>query len=359
MRHHPWIARAALVVVGSLLRPGIAAGDPVRLHVLTTTTDLREIARAVGGERVEVESLLKGPEDPHFLSVKPSFVRRAHAADLFVKTGMDLEIGYEVPIVRDARNPRIQPGEKGHLDASVGVERLDVPEGPVDRSMGDVHPHGNPHYLTDPVQAKVVAASIADAMAALDPPGADGYRSRAKGFSARLDEAMFGAALLREAPARRLERMLAEGTLGAWIAERKLESAVGGWAALMLPHSGAPVAEYHATFTYLCHRFHLEPVARLEPKPGIPPTPRHLEGVVSTMKSRGARVVLRCPFQPAETVESVAGRAGGRALLLAHEPAALGEDGQDYVAFVDANVRALAAALRGSGGGEAGGSGGR
>jgi ABC-type Zn uptake system ZnuABC Zn-binding protein ZnuA len=321
-----------------------AAQDAAKIRVLTTTTDLREIAKEVGGDAVEVNCLTKGPEDPHFLDARPSFVRQAHDADVFVKVGMELEAGYEVPIVRDARNPRIQPGNPGFCNASINVEKLDVPTGEVDRARGDVHPEGNPHYLTDPVRAKVVASTIADSLAGADPSRAKDYRARAEAFGNRVDAAMFGEGLLAEAPARRLERMLSEGKLAAWLKDKGLEGKVGGWARSLLPFSGAKVVGYHSNMEYFADRFHVDVIAHLEPKPGIPPSPQHTRQVVEAMRAAGATVVLYNPFQPKDVPESVAAEVGGRAVLLAHMPGALpGTD--DYFSCVGANVKALAEAL--------------
>jgi zinc/manganese transport system substrate-binding protein len=323
-----------------------ALGEDVRkVRVLTTTTDLREIAREVGGDAVEVDCLTRGPEDPHFLDARPSFVRLAHDADLFVKVGMDMEIGYEVPIVRDARNPRIQPGRPGYCDASRNVPKLEVPAGEVTRALGDVHAQGNPHYMLDPVRAKVVAASVADSLAAVDPPRAAHYRGRAEDFGKRIDAAMFGEAILADVPSKRLERYLAEGRLGAFLREKGLESKLGGWAKELLPFSGAKIVGYHGNFNYLAARFRLEVAAQLEPKPGIPPTPQHLKSVVERMRAEGMSVVVFTPYQPKAVPERVAEEATGRAVRLAHMPGALpGTD--DYFACIGADVRALAGALR-------------
>jgi zinc/manganese transport system substrate-binding protein len=325
--------------------PPARAQEPARIRVLATTTDLREIAREVGGDAVEVSCLTRGPEDPHFLDARPSFVRLARDAELFVKTGMDLEVGYEGPIVLDARNPRIQPGKPGHCDASVAVDKLDVPTAPVDRSMGDVHAQGNPHYLLDPVRAKTVAATVADALAAVDPKRADAYRARSRDFARRVEEAMFGVDLLKDAPARRLERLLAEGRLLAYLDGKGWRARLGGWASLLAPHSGAKVVDYHRTFAYLLDRFAMVSVASLEPKPGVPPTPLHARSVGETMKATGARFVLCSVFQPKGVAESVAAAAGGRVLVLPHMPGALPRT-EGYLESMDAAVRELSRALK-------------
>ncbi|HEU4394537.1 MAG TPA: metal ABC transporter substrate-binding protein [Planctomycetota bacterium] len=335
----PIAAAVSLLFAGAL---PAQEGKPVR--VLTTTTDLAALVREVGGDAVKVDCLTTGPEDAHFLDARPSFVRLAHDADLFVKIGMDLEAGYEVPIVRDARNPRIQPGTPGHLDASVGVDRLEVPTGTVDRSLGDVHPQGNPHYLADPVRAKGVAAAIAESLAQVDPPRADRFRAAAGEFAKRVDEAMFGREVLAEAPARRLERLLARGELAGWLKERELEGKIGGFAAALLPHSGTKVVQVHGHFSYLLDRFHLPVAANLEPKPGIPPSPGHARTVVETIRAARIPAILRTVFNAPAGPDAVAAETGARVVVLAHRPGALGED-RDYLAFVDRNVRLLAAAL--------------
>ena len=333
-------AMAALLLAAG----GAGAQETTRVRVLATTTDLAALAREVGGDGVRVDCLTRGPEDSHFLDARPSFVRQAHEADLFLKVGLDLEAGYEVPIVRDARNPRIQPGQPGHCDASAGVGLLEVPTGVVDRSRGDVHAGGNPHYLADPVRAKTVAETIAASLSAVDPARTERWKSGAADFARRADEALFGKDLLAVAPARRLERLLARGELAAWLKKEGHEGKVGGWAKLLAPHAGAKVVAYHGHFTYLLDRFGLTTVALLEPKPGIPPSPRHVRTVVETIRASGARAILCTVFQPKDIPEAVAAETGARVAVLPHMPGALGEDA-DYLAFVDRAVRILAGAL--------------
>jgi ABC-type Zn uptake system ZnuABC Zn-binding protein ZnuA len=335
---------ASLVATVVLLGGAAAADEPKTLNVLATTTDLAAIAREVGGDAVTVNCLTRGPEDPHFIDARPSYSRLAHDADVFLKVGLELEIGYEVPIVRDARNARIQPGSPGYCDASAGIDLLDIPSGTVDRSMGDVHPLGNPHYLLDPYRAKTVATTIAATLGKVDPARADAFTKRAEEFGARVDAALFGKELLAAAPARRLARLLADGKLGAWLEEKGLAGKAGGWAAEMLPYSGAKVVSYHALFNYLLDRFHVQSVASLEPKAGIPPTPRHVRTVVEVMRAQRVPAILCAIYNPKDVAESAAREAGAEVVTLAHMPGAVGEAG-DYVSFVDGNVKALAKAL--------------
>jgi zinc/manganese transport system substrate-binding protein len=346
--HRRTLLTAAAALFAALLLPASSASparaEPTKLKVLTTTTDLRELAKEVGGEDAEVTCLMKGPEDPHFLEARPSFVRAAAAADALVVTGLELEVGYEPLLLGDSRNEKIQPGRPGHVDCSKGIGPLDVPSGPVDRSQGDVHPGGNPHYLTDPVRAKIAAGTITDALAAIAPDRAEAFRKRLDGFRRRVDTAMFGETILAAQPAERLERRLREGTLATFLKDRGLEGQLGGHAAALVPLSGGKVVSYHATFRYLLDRFHLEEAAMLEPKPGVPPTPKHLATVVERMKSDGLRAVLYTSFQPERTAQSVAAEAGGAAVRMAHQPDSV-PGTATYLDMLAFNVKSLVQAL--------------
>lgn len=322
--------------------PVLAETNP--LQVLTTTTDLREIVREVGGDDVAVSCLMKGPEDTHYLEARPSFVRAAAKADALVVTGLDLEVGYEPILLGDSRNGRIQKGRPGYVDASAGIEALEVPTGAVDRSHGDVHAAGNPHYLLDPARAKQAAATIAGALARLAPDRASRFDERLAAFRRKVDVAMFGEAILAAQPAERLERRLQDGTLAAFLAERNLSAKLGGHAARLAPHAGAKVASYHATFLYLLDRFHIAEAEKLEPKPGVPPSPRHLADVVARMRTGGIRIVASSVFQSESTCTSVAEQVGGVSLRLAHQPGAL--PGTDtFLETLATNVTRLADAL--------------
>ncbi len=341
--------RVSLIAAGALLCATLFVATPTAraeptLRVLTTSTDLREIARAVGGSEVTVDCVVKGPEDAHYIRARPSLIRAAHSADVLIVIGRDLEMGYASLLREDSRNEKIQKGRLGFIDASEGIVALEVPTGPVDRSMGDVHPSGNPHYLTDPVNSKQVARTIADRFAKIDPDHADGYEKRRAAFERSVDVAMWGAALLAKQPARRLEKRLQRGQLASFLKGRGLEGELGGWAALLAPYAGRKVVSYHGLFVYLLDRFHLVEAAKIEPKPGIDPTPRHTLAVVRTMKSEAARVVLYASYQPERTAKQIAEQGNAVATKLAHMPGALpGSD--SYLEAVEMNIRRLASAL--------------
>lgn len=340
------LSAAAMVAIAALaMSPSPSAhAEPTKLKVLTTTTDLRELAKEVGGDDVEVTCLMKGPEDPHFLEARPSFVRAAAAADALVVTGLELEVGYEPLLVGDSRNAKIQQGQPGYIDASKGIDPLEVPTGVVDRSHGDVHAGGNPHYLADPVRAKAAAKTIADAFAVIAPDHAAAFGKRLADFRGRVDVAMFGADALAAQPADRLERRLRDGTLLRFLKERGLDGKLAGHAAALAPYAGRKVVVYHGTFLYLLDRFHIEEAAQLEPKPGVPPTPKHLLGVVAKMKAEGLKTVLHTVFQPARTAQSVADEAGGTAVRLSHQPDSVPET-STILAMLRSNVEALTRAF--------------
>ncbi|RIK90389.1 MAG: hypothetical protein DCC71_25575, partial [Proteobacteria bacterium] len=200
--------RIAPFALALLVLAGAARAEPLR--VIATVPDLADLARSVGGDAVDATSLVKGPQDPHFVEARPSFVRALHDADLLLAVGLELESGWLPALLQGARNARIAPGAPGHLDASDAVAPLEVPSAPVDRSMGDVHALGNPHYLTDPVRALHVAGAIRARLAALRPEESAGFDARYDTFARRLVAALVGAELAaRAAPeeiAREVER---------------------------------------------------------------------------------------------------------------------------------------------------------
>src|SRR5512134_3977485 len=179
------IAVLGLLALVAWTRPALA-----ELRIVTTTTDLGSMARAIGGDRVHVESICRGPQDPHFVQARPSYMVTLSRADLLVAVGLELEIGWLPALIQGARNPDINPGRRGYLEAASAIRPIDVPTGPVDRSRGDIHPLGNPHYWLDPENAKIAARSIADRMAQLDPENASFFRDNLRNWTARIDRAL-------------------------------------------------------------------------------------------------------------------------------------------------------------------------
>ncbi len=296
----PFAAVAGLLTGAA---PGLAV-----VRVVTTTTDLAAIARAVGGDRVEVDSIAAGHQDPHFVDAKPSYLVQLKRADLFVQVGLELELGWAPNLLANSRNAAIQRGGAGFVDASEGIAPLQVPSA-ADRSAGDIHPYGNPHYWLDPENGRTIAANIAAGLERVDPAGAVAYRANLAAFAAGLDE--------------RLAR----------------------WRELAAPLAGAPVVAYHNSWPYFERRFGFRVVGFVEPKPGIPPSGRYVAELAEAMRRDGVRVILMSTFYDQKTAELVARLAGAKVVTLANSVGGLpGTD--DYFALFDVNLVRLAEALR-------------
>ena len=296
----------ACVLLAGLLAVSAQGTDKIR--VVTTTTDLKALTEAVGGGLVEVDALARGNQNPHDLEVRPSLMVKVRRADVLVLNGLELDQWADV-VVQGANNPKVIPGAPGRVDASAGILVLEVPTTRVDRSMGDVHPVGNPHYSLDPGLAPAVTANILEGLVRVAPE----YR------------AMF-------------ERNRAE-FLG------RLEPALSGWSATLAPFKGAPVVVYHAQWAYLLARFGLTQVGTVEERPGIPPAPGHVAKLIQLMKDEKVKVVIVEPWSDYQLAERVAQEAGGQVVLLATGVGAV-KGAETYLDAVDYNVKTLAKALK-------------
>lgn len=226
------------------------------LNVVTTIPDLRSLVEEVGGSDVKVESIARGTQDPHFIEAKPSFMVKAHNADLFVAMGLELEVGWVPSILAGARNPKVAIGSKGYLELGPRLNPLEVARGAVSRADGDVHPDGNPHFNLDPLRMGDAALLVAERLGELDAAHAAQFMTRAKGFQDRM----------------------------------KVKTKE--WQGRITKAGIKKVVTYHKTLTYFLDRFGIEAVAQLEPKPGVPPTSGHIIEVIETMKSKGVKWVL-------------------------------------------------------------------
>jgi zinc/manganese transport system substrate-binding protein len=305
------IALAALALAAALGGPDgpAPARAQEKIRVVATLPVFAELVKAVGGDRVEVTTIATPLQDPHFVDAKPSYILAASKADVFVLAGMDLEVGWE-PLVREgSRNADIQIGGPGYVDASAHVQKLGVPTGRIDRSRGDVHPYGNPHYWLDPLNAVPLTADIALALTRVDPANGGLYNDRRRQFLADL--------------------------------ERRMAT----WRSRMAPLQGQPVASYHESWEYFARRFGLEIAGTLEPKPGIPPSPSHLAALIDRMGARDVMLILKEPYYEDKNPQLVARETGARVVELPNQP----QTGQNYLQFMDALVDRVAAAARGTG----------
>ena len=300
------------------------------LRVVTTTTDLQSIAEAVGGAYVSVTSIGNGKQDPHYIDARPSYMIQLRRADLFIRIGLELERGWESLVLEGSRNRKIQLGNPGHLDASAGIERLEVPTGSVDRSLGDIHPLGNPHYWLDPYNGRIIAHTIADRFSQLDPGHAQEYAANAEQFARRIDEAMFGSGAD--------EGMWEGQSNGEWAADQ------GGWSAILGPHAGTMLVTYHRSWNYFLRRFDLVSLGELEAKPGIAPSPGHLRSLIDMMNSNNIPLIIMASFKGDKAPKLVADKTGARIVKVPYSTHG-NEAATDYIAMLDQIVRQVAAAL--------------
>src|SRR6184192_4521338 len=279
-----------------------------KLNVVATLPDFGSLAREIGGDKINLVVLAKATEDPHFVDARPSFVVSLRNADVLIDGGAELELGWLPPLLQNARNPKIEIGKPGRVQASQGIRLMNVPTN-VTRAAGDVHALGNPHFMSDPIIAKVVAQHIAQALSAVDPANAAFYEANYKRF---------------------------EGTINAKLQE---------WGAALLPFKGQKVVAYHDSWPYFAHRFGLNIDIFLEPKPGIPPSPSHLVEVIAQMKAQKIKTIIVEPFHDRKIAEKVASATGAKVVDFSQFPGGLpGTD--NYVKLIDTLVSRLAAALK-------------
>ena len=278
------------------------------VRVVTTTPDLAAIVRDIGGDFVVVKSIARGNQDPHYVQAKPSFMRTMNQADLLIYTGLELEVGWLPLLIQGARNPKIRPGALGHLDASVGIKRLEIPDGKLDRSMGDVHPEGNPHYMLDPRNGLIVGQTIADKLSQIDPENAEGYQKNLALF------------------------------------QKKLQAKIEMWEARLRGLQGKQIVTYHKLWEYLTDWLHLKIVSQVENKPGIPPSPRHVAELVVRMKANDIILLLSSDYSAPKPAERVAQQAGAKLIVL---PASVGgrEGIETYADLFEVIVSQLASGL--------------
>lgn len=297
-----------LAAAALLAWPGAGAPTAARLRIVATTPDLAALAREVGGAAVEVTALAKPTEDPHFVDAKPSHIVTLNRADVLIEGGAELELGWLPPLLESARNSKIAAGAPGRIVASTGIRMREIPT-TFDRSKGDVHGLGNPHFLLDPFNAKIIAATMAEHFAKIAPASAETFKANLQAFNTRLD------------------------------------AKLAGWQKQLQPYAGAKIVTYHKDFGYLAERFNLNVVETLEPKPGIAPSPAHMAQVIGTMKAQGARVILIQPYQKRKTAETVARQTGAVVLEVSQQPGAR-PNTPGYFELMDHIVGSLATAFQ-------------
>jgi len=292
-----------------LLAFGLAGPLEAAAYVVTSTEDLAAITREVGGDKVKVDSIGRGYQDPHFVEAKPSFILKLHAADLLVVVGRELEIGWLPPLIQQSRNAKIQRGADGYLDVSLTARILEIPTGEITRAMGDVHPLGNPHYWLDPGNGRRIAKAIEQKLARIAPGDAAYFASRYADFDKRLAEA-----------------------------EKR-------WDAMMAPYKGTKVVTYHRSWPNFCERFGLDVIGYVEPRPGIPPSPRHTIELIAEMKRQKVKILLVEPYFDLKTPNSIGRETGAKVLVM---PPSVGGEKEitDYIKLFDYDIGLLVSAIK-------------
>jgi len=322
--------------------PALAAEAPLR--VCATVPELGSLATEIGGENVRVTVFAKETEDPHYLDARPSFIKALSEADLFILVGLDLEVGWAPLLLKSSRNSRVQEGAPGYLDASRSIDPLEIPAGVIDRSMGDVHPEGNPHYLADPLNGLKVAALIRDRLAELRPAARDYFQLRYEDFRQRLGEAMVGKPLAKKYDFEQLALLHQHRKLGEFLEKQGDMTLLGGWLGRLRPYRGSKIITYHKSWPYLAQRFDLTVAGHLEPKPGIPHSPGYLLQVIQSARTDGVGVILMEPWLDNKAAEFVAGKIGARVVQVSTS-STRGEGSYSYLNAMDRIVRLLAEGL--------------
>ncbi|HWW17618.1 MAG TPA: metal ABC transporter substrate-binding protein [Candidatus Saccharimonadales bacterium] len=293
----------ALAFLTALLGPAQARAA-AKLKIMAATMDLASLAQEVGGDKVEVESIARGYQDPHFVDAKPSFLLKLKRADLLIVVGLELEIGWLPPLINQSTNPKIQVAAPGYLDASRFARILEIPTGQVTRAEGDVHPLGNPHYWLDPENGLRIAKGIADKLSEMRPEDAAYFAQRYADF------------------------------------EQRLKQADQRWLAEMKPYEGRKIVTYHRSWPNFAEHFHLNVVGYVEPRPGIPPSPQHTVELIQQMKRENVKVIVVEPYFDLKTPNSIARETGGQVLVL---PPSVGGEKEitDYFKLFDYDISKL------------------
>ena len=270
--------KAQIVIAALLLATNAFAAS--KLNVVTTTEDLSAIAREIGGDKVDAESIAKGYQDPHFVEPKPSYILRLQKANLLIAVGLQLEIGWLPPLVTQSRNPRIQPSAPGYLEVSNFCHITEIPQGQVTRAMGDVHPMGNPHYWLDPDNGRRIGKALQDQFSQMQPADSAYFAQRYADF------------------------------------DKRLTASIKAWDAKIAPYKGRKVITYHRSWPNFCERFGIQVAEYVEPKPGIPPSPSHTLDLINLMKRENIKLILVEPYFDLRTPNSIAQQTGGQVITL-------------------------------------------
>ena len=349
----PRILTVLLGLAALLARPTAAAAGPAPaappIKVVTSLTTYGAIAREIVGDNGTVTSIAQGDEDPHFVQPKPSFVAVLRDADLFVTTGLDLEL-WVPPLLDRAGNRKVSEGGPGYVTAYTGIHLLEVPTS-LSRSEGDIHADGNPHIHTDPANAIIIARNILTGLRRVSPDNAATFTAREQDFERRVLEATIGADLVNVLTAPVAYELLKSDKLYDFLGTKQYQGKplldrLGGWMKEAQVFRGKEIACYHKEWAYFSNRYQVTCAEYIEAKPGIPPTPGHVQEVIALMKQRKIRVLFASNYIDRTQIRQVAQRTGAQAVVVPENTN--GAPGVNtYFDLMNAWVNGLASAFKG------------
>jgi zinc/manganese transport system substrate-binding protein len=274
-----------------------------KIKVVTSYRYIADVVRQVGGDTVSVKALAKGNRNPHFITPRPSFIAKLRQADLLIINGGQLEIGWLPPVVKQANNPDIQPGKEGLLSLIGYIKPIDIPRN-VSRAHGDVHPEGNPHFHLDPYNIPIIAKAVMEKLCLLSPEHSKEFRQNYETFQS------------------------------TWKAK------TAQWDRVFNRFKGVKIVEYHKLFDYLLERYHIQYEGALEPLPGIPPTSKHITGIIEKVKTQGVRYIFQDVYNNSKTAEYVSQKTGAKVVVIPHDVGAV-KEASDIFALFDEIARRL------------------
>jgi len=305
-----------ILILISMMSISLLAQEKIK--VVTTLTTYASVAEYIGGDLVEVKAILSGNQDPHFVRPRPSYAVWLNEADLFVETGLDLEL-WVPPLIDKSANPDIRSGQKGYVAVADGVRLLEIPA-VADRSQGDLHIYGNPHIYTSPINIKTVAENITIGLSKVSPENESYFRERLADFEGQIDIRMYGEELVEILTAEVLDQLTLTGKLIDFLnaksfRDKQLFDYLGGWMKDMLPVRGRKFVAYHNNWIYFENIFGLIHIGYVEPKPGIPPSPKHVQRIIADMREQNVKLIIAANYFDESKVREIAEKVGATALI--------------------------------------------
>jgi len=312
-------AALILPLVALYAAPQTSPAQKGRLQVVTSLPDYAFLAESLGADRVNVKAIVRGDQDAHFIRPKPSFATALRNADVLITTGLDLELWIQT-VIDNSGNRKIRSGQSGYVSVSAGIKLREKPK-VLSRVEGGVHIYGNPHITCSPLNMKIVARNIATGLIKNDPPGRQIYLDNLKKLHLHIDERLFGAELVKILGGENLCSLAESGRLIPFLKERKYEGKpliefLGGWMKKMLPLRGTPIVTYHKNWVYFISLFGFEEAGTVEPRPGIPPVPKHVTGLINLMRKRDIKIILAANYFDEQKIKTVASRTNAEAVIV-------------------------------------------